>query len=962
MRVIRKLFSSTIWGYGLFWSWNLIFLAFMGLGFAPQVLPEMVRSVSIGLIPVEFLIYAVILTLIPLAAVILGLTMLRSQPGQLLRLGYGVEGPLMLLLAVRFFAVREVTPGVAVLFTTVVLAIATLLWQLLDHRIDDRPVWLTYLRTIGATLLLIMGIYAGVWLAFYAVPLAAGLGQLVTSLVRNITFILQDLWRGLARFDWRDVGLVLTGLPFFFLGSLLMLYSATLFIGMPVVVPVLYIRAWWRSMRRLSLQGRWTAAGLVMAVLIVWAVLFGLINHQPQGQAFALLKTPPASPAQARALLTQQETIRAGLLNAYLAPYRYASAMGEVYHVSEMYKASLGLSPEQAAGVQQAYEVVVRPMLYEPIKARPSENQWDNRIFREEPQEAAELYESFFDQTISDGEHDAVVQAVRSTWQPDQAQAAWLAVDEREVRLNRQELTLTEHGDWADMELYEVYQNQTFERQEVVYYFSLPESAVITGLWLGNSANRAERFAYRVSPRGAAQQIYREERTIRFRDPALVEQIGPSQYRLRIFPVEPKTQSWEQGTSRWQRPVKEGPPLHMWLTWRTLARDNAWPLPYLAERRNIYWDEESVRLVNGQPLTLDNETWLPASVPAGQPVKPVAHRVDFANGQTVLARPATPADLPQPSGNLRLAVVLDRSRSMAGQDDNVQAALTRLRQLADAGATVDVYLTASTYRGEKPARVTLAQLTPDDLFYYGGQNAAELLTQFHSLYTGHQYDAVVVLTDGSGYELDDSGLKVAVPPAPLWMVHLGGSFPLGYDDPTLQAIQASGGGVVASLAEALTRLMLGRQEATFDVVDGYVWLTGPTGQVEAGTGEVVTHDLSDGFAALAGRRVILAEMVRHRGRLDQVDTLDQLHALAVAQSIVTPYSSMIVLVNEAQKQRLDELEAQADRFEREHEDVGQTLVTPPITGVPEPHEWLLLAMAALLLGWLYRKRRQTQLV
>ena len=37
-------------------------------------------------------------------------------------------------------------------------------------------------------------------------------------------------------------------------------------------------------------------------------------------------------------------------------------------------------------------------------------------------------------------------------------------------------------GDTIELELHEVYENQTANQQEVVYYFSLPESAVITGL------------------------------------------------------------------------------------------------------------------------------------------------------------------------------------------------------------------------------------------------------------------------------------------------------------------------------------------------------------------------------------------------------------------------------------------------------------------------------------------------
>ena len=44
---LRKIFNPRLWGYGLFWSWNLIFLAFVLLGFAPRLLPA-VRLTSSG--------------------------------------------------------------------------------------------------------------------------------------------------------------------------------------------------------------------------------------------------------------------------------------------------------------------------------------------------------------------------------------------------------------------------------------------------------------------------------------------------------------------------------------------------------------------------------------------------------------------------------------------------------------------------------------------------------------------------------------------------------------------------------------------------------------------------------------------------------------------------------------------------------------------------------------------------
>ncbi len=933
---IRKL--SSWCGYGLFWSWNIIFLAFLLLGFGPQVLPEVITAVRTGLIPAPFLAYAAILTSVPVVVVILGLTALRRSPGRLLALGYGVEGPLMLVLAVRLFVVRDATWVVTLLLSVAGLGMVTLLWQLLDRDIDARGALLAHLRVIGLTLLLLTGLYAGVWIAFYAVPLLAQGWELASELLR-------EMWRSLTDIELR-------WLPLMLLGGILALYTGTLFVVMPIAVPLLYVRAWWRGVRTFAAgRSRVRATLLVAATLVACGALFVYVNQQPQQRAFALLEHPPSTPDEAQALLEQQEEIRAGLLNAYLAPFRYLSAAGEVYHVSAMYQWAFDMTVAQSYRIQRIYEIVARPLLYTPVKEPETiGSRWDNRVFQNEPVQAARLYQDFFDQPIAVGERDTIVRAVRSTWSLEQAEAAWQAVDDREVLVTHQEVAVAEHGDWAKVELYEVYQNQTAQRQEVVYYFSLPESAVVTGLWLGNSPDRAARFVYRVAPRGAAQAVYRNE--VRYnRDPALVEQIGPRQYRLRVFPVEP--QFWrrdEMGRSI----IEDGPPLYMWLTYRVLAAGDAWPLPRLAEKRNVYWDDSSVRLVNGEPMAAGAEDWLPASVDATSPVRPAGHRVQFPSGETVVVHPALASDPTEFASGLRLAVVLDRSRSMAERADEVKVALARLSELA--GPTTDLYLTASECRGEGPSLVSLGTFDPDAVMYYGGQNAAELLAQFDALHAGQEYDAILVLTDGSGYELSDGDTAVPIPDAPVWMVHLGDDFPLGYDDATLEAIQASGGGAAGSLEEALTRLAVaieGRNNGlpTHDLVDGYTWLT-----VLAGESEGAATD--DGFAPFAARRLILAEVERQRGEIDQLDTLDHLHDIAIENSIVTPYSSMIVLVDEQQERRLDELEEGEDRFEREYENVGETAESAlTVTGVPEPEEWLLLALAAGMLAWYVRTGR-----
>ena len=68
---------------------------------------------------------------------------------------------------------------------------------------------------------------------------------------------------------------------------------------------------------------------------------------------------------------------------------------------------------------------------------------------------------------------------------------------------------------------------------------------------------------------------------------------------------------------------------------------------------------------------------------------------------------------------------------------------------------------------------------------------------------------------------------------------------------------------------------------------------------------------------------------------------------------------MIVLVNAQQHADLDRLEEAEDRFAREVEDEGpesRELALAPVTAVPEPAEWLLLALAAAAVAVMARRR------
>lgn len=102
------------------------------------------------------------------------------------------------------------------------------------------------------------------------------------------------------------------------------------------------------------------------------------------------------------------------------------------------------------------------------------------------------------------------------------------------------------------------FQNTDTQNQEVIYSIELPSSdSVVTDLRLGLNLELTGTLA----PRGAAEQVYVDSLR-RNTDPALLEQTGPTSYRLRVFPVlsvnDSRTQGRQRVQFRYVTPIKSG--------------------------------------------------------------------------------------------------------------------------------------------------------------------------------------------------------------------------------------------------------------------------------------------------------------------------------------------------------------------------------------------------------------------
>jgi len=424
--------------------------------------------------------------------------------------------------------------------------------------------------------------------------------------------------------------------------------------------------------------------------------------------------------------------------------------------------------------------------------------------------------------------------------------------------------------------------------------------------------------------------------------------VGPRQYRLRAFPVPPKPAS--RSGNRPDSVGNDGR-LYLRLQYTTLALNNAWPLPVLAEKRNVAWDRDTKRSCDGGecPGTLD--TWWPKALPASKPISPTRHAfaVD-GSGRAVIAQPAIGIrPIPSLTGR-KVTLVVDQSWSMAAHREELLATLDKARQYM-AGNTVNVLLTTTEVMHTVPRTVPLADLNDAMLNgFMGGGSVDRLLKQAVALVDEPQ-DLTVVITDNGAFDLDADKTGTRIKRGMLSMVHLGGALAPVYDDLTLETMQTSGGSSFTSLKNAWEHFALkqGAEPGFLMQQDGYVFSV-----------EQNAETASDpAFAPIAAHLYIAS--AQRQPRPLKVEQMDALHALAGKYDVVSPYSSMLVLVNTAQQEALARAEAENDRFERAQESGTEVLQKPgnPLSAsmTPEPEEWLLLIVSLGVLGWMIRARR-----
>lgn len=903
----------------MFWGWNLLFLFLTIFLLIPYVLFPLIQSTFIGETDPIFLIFTVLTILVVFGAIAVGV-IIKLQENHVERkkkaisyifaFFYGVEAPVILLMLYRIFLVRLLTPAMSFLLAGVFISIVLYALHLLNSFKQKKIKTNIYSLSLHVVPLL-TAIYISLFMLFYAAPPVYWLFEILGEITFDeFLFIVNPI---------HIIQITIVGL--------IIVCSIAAFATFPFIYLYLHINAWIKNFKIYKKQlgvKKVIITTILSSVLIIITMVILNIQNQSSYLELEKLTKGEATKEEISRFIDDEKKIKNNLTKIYLASYRYLSSTGTCSHIEDMYLEITG-NNKFAEGVQNCYNFIAAPFLYK------------GDSFVQDKDKALSIYEYLFDEPIQKVQKKEIKKALSSTWNRAEVKAGLLDIDEKIVLLKEQKLDINESGNFASIELYEKYENTTFEQQEIFYYFSLPTHAVVTGLWLGESNDKSEAFKYVVSPRGAAQEVYNRQVRVR-RDPALIEKVGPTQYRLRAFPIPANDRNIKN---------KKGE-FHLWLTYATMkSEDGTWPLPVLREKRNIFWNKKTDRDFPVEYFEYtDKENWLPISK-RFKNFKPEEY-VKLSDSLCVSFISGNKREYDVENDGKKIALIIDRSRSMDSFKDVLENELTILKNEMGV-SNLDIYLGGYSFEMVDNVR----SFNPETLYYFGTTTISSELNKFEKLNIQDAYHEVIVLTDDGGYELsNDEEVDVNIN-IPVNLIHLENDLPPAYPDKLLETIRKSGGVVAGSVEEffnrKINRQSLNLNNSLLSVDNGNV--------IEKYSGTLKSYNKSEAAKAIAASYIIENRVLKKD--MNKLENLDNIHNLAKKYSLVTQYSSMIVLVNDRQRDELRRAEAQKDRFKREVE-VGKEELSVPlgadVSGVPEPHEWMLLIIVLLFTGYSYYSR------
>lgn len=704
------------------------------------------------------------------------------------------------------------------------------------------------------------------------------------------------------------------------LGGLLILIILVL-TASPYILCLALTRIFLKARKTLeSIDGKLKTERLILIFSAIWIVFFALCSLQPNADKYLgkLEKVKDMTTFEEREALVKELAPHEAEIKRVFSDIanvrrRYIMTKNDNY-LKDAYT-YLGFSNLTADAIQGAFMTVAYPFVYQG-SLDTNQKVYDNYLYVFGKSIYQDQYYNYYQPTY---DYNAVNLVGRTVY--------------AKTDYNHLLATVTFEDE---------FKNTTYQNQEVIYEFSLPADSVVTGLKLGANLE----FDGVIAPKNAAVQTYETELRKR-RDPAILEQTGPNQYRLRVFPIPPQNDVT----------TLNGRDQKIQIRYITVLTNNGYSLPIFSKEQNLNVSGAIVRLyVDGNQTGKSsvNDTFI-YDPSLDKSIKNlcldksvITSHGQFGSADIYLIPNTTTAgsensscgsnglNLTKLAKDMKIAVLFDVSNVEAGKDvlqqriKNVQesAALTTISgdKLAK-NNSIDIYKFNDLL--SKPIELSVnneskdLDFTLNSLNYFGTSDPEKAIYQLKG-----SYDFAIVITAG----IKDSPFKQLLSLKknfPVYIVHEEKIPP--YTTKTTAEMMQSDGNTFTNFNDAFNYAILNKLKENKDTKEFITpgefysyYLPKQNGLFDIQNVSLVNFDINDPLLLLFARKYIDVKISRKSGDLNQqIDFLDQITAFAQKNSIVTPYSSFIALVNEQQKSLLESLSLNLDRYKE---------TTPPAGG------------------------------
>ncbi|QQS39479.1 hypothetical protein IPM62_02610 [Candidatus Woesebacteria bacterium] len=591
-----------------------------------------------------------------------------------------------------------------------------------------------------------------------------------------------------------------------------------------------------------------------IGITAIWIILVAILSYQPSPDNYfnKLLDIHKLSTYEERESLTLELSSKKNLLeNAIndMANFkdRYIMAKNDDT-ISRLYIDSFDLDSDTATKIEDVFEIIAYPFVYQ--------GSFENKY--------------------------TIINTYNYVFGDDKETT--LAIQNVDLIKRNIDTVTSYDGLLATITIEDEFKNTTSRNEEVSYHFSLPPGSVITNLQLGPDLE----FKGLVAPQGAATRTFNAQIQTQ-RDPALLEQIGPNSYRLRVFPIPGKNDTV----------TLKGKNQRVAFTYVTAVEKNGFALPSYKENINIKDTGVIYSLkVNGiySNLSQDNVTkggYIPSPEKCNYTL----------NSQTDHLTKITnygfqnPCNLIANAKDLKIAIFFNTT--IANKQYKYEEKLSRFFKDNEG------FLSANSVEFFKYNDViskpqTLTKLNSDQILdnitYFGSTSIVDLSASIKRSYdlifvfdniskmTKSLYDNVSLINDTGFLQVSDNLL------------------------PTLLKSNTYS---YTSFEQALVYALA--HNSSFDSIVAPN-IHGEFSKVYVDLPILIETQASDPLSYVFAKAII-DEKIRDRSTLIQ-DTafLDELDLIATNANIVTPYSSLIALVNDQQISQLERESMRADRY------------------------------------------------